>query len=180
MLPLNKKIRFVHFKLYNPHCPYTSMCTWRWDGCYAIHPVEGASQGQMLPQSHPVVIQFPSNLFSATLLELSIPVPRRGNIINISVILHQFTAATQKVPPLSQNIIIILIQSSFCFPGLAWTVGYTIRHWAYELPGDGQKYGRNECRVQTEGFQWIHSPTCSHTFCRLLSFAPVCLVCRSL
>ncbi len=36
--------RTVHIKQYNRHCPHTSIGTLCSDGCYAIHPVDGASQ----------------------------------------------------------------------------------------------------------------------------------------
>ncbi len=69
------------------------------------------------------LIQFPSDLFSAILLELSVPVSRGGKIINISLILYHFA---QRL--LTKSNIFPKYSSLLCFIGLTWTVGYTGWH----------------------------------------------------
>ncbi len=127
--PFTHEKRSVHFQQYNRHCPYTSMHTSHWDGCYAIHPVEAASQRtnrchMNLYFSFTAVqltfISLPISSFLSCSVGVVCPCARCGNIINMSVILYcltqSFLKSSTNFPKYS---------SSLYFTVLAWTVGYT-------------------------------------------------------
>ncbi len=97
-----------------------------WDGCYAIHPVEGASsESKSTPK--PSNWKFLCPISSQLFCQLFVPVPGQGHIIKMSVIPYEL----QLLQPLPKKLHHFPEYSSLlcCVSlGLAWTVGYTAQH----------------------------------------------------